>query len=127
MSRQTEITEALAAIVKATAPEIKWGINIVGSRASKEVEGTISYDRVEYRQEAQDYIVANATYSIYVIDINANADLENLSDKLFAVLYNNDFEGLIYNGVVTHVIFGTPRGDQKAAAMLMEYQVEYAM
>lgn len=125
MSRQSEITNALASLVKKAVPSVNWNVNIVGANAGKCVEGTISCDEVSYEQEAYDVCTATATYSIYVLDINGKTDIDNMSDVLFKAVHNNDLNGLIDNGLVKRVVFGTPRGNTKAVAMLMEYQVEY--
>lgn len=125
MSRQSEITNALASLVKKAVPSVNWSVNIVGGNASKGVEGTVSCDEVSYEQDAYDICTATAIYSIYVLDINAKTDIDNMSDVLFKAVHNNDLNGLIDNGLVKRVVFGTPRGNTKAVAMLMEYQVEY--
>lgn len=125
MSRQSEITNALASLVKKAVPSVNWNVNIVGANVGKGVEGTISCDEVSYEQEAYDVCTATAIYSVYVLDINGNTDIDSMSDVLFGALHNNDLNGLIDNGFVKRVVFGTPRGNTKAVAMLMEYQVEY--
>ena len=125
MSRQSEITNALASLVKKAVPSVNWNVNIVGANVGKGVEGTISCDEVSYEQEAYDVCTATAIYSVYVLDINGNTDIDSMSDVLFGALHNNDLNGLIDNGLVKRVVFGTPRGNTKAVAMLMEYQVEY--
>lgn len=125
MSRQSEITNALASLVKKAVPSVNWNVNIVGANAGKGVEGTISCDEVSYEQEAYDVCTATATYSVYVLDINGNTDIDSMSDILFGALHNNDLNDLIDNGLVKRVVFGTPRGNTKAVAMLIEYQVEY--
>ena len=68
---------------------------------------------------------SNSYIRVYVLDINGKTDVDNLCDVLFKALHNNDLNGLIDNGLVKRVTFGTPRGNTKAVAMLMEYQVEY--
>lgn len=125
MSRQSEITSALASLCRKVVPGINWNVNIVGANAGKGVEGTISCDEVSYEQEAYDVCTATAIYSVYVLDINGKTDVDNLCDVLFKALHNSDLNGLIDNGLVKRVTFGTPRGNTKAVAMLMVYQVEY--
>lgn len=125
MSRQSEITNALASLVKKAVPSVNWNVNIVGANVGKGVEGTISCDEVSYEQEAYDVCTATAIYSVYVLDINGNTDIDSMSDVLFGALHNNDLNGLIDNGLVKRVVFGTPRGNTKAVAMRIEYQVKY--
>ncbi len=127
MSRQKEVTAAVAECVRKAVPEINWSINIVGTNASREVEGTISCDEITYEQDAYGICTATAVYSVYVLDINGRTDVDNLSDVLFEALHNNDLNGMIDNGLVKRIVFGTTSMNTRAVAMLLEYNVEYYM
>jgi hypothetical protein len=127
MSRQKEVTAAVAECVRKAVPEINWSINIVGTNASREVEGTISCDEITYEQDTYDICTATAVYSVYVLDINGRTDVDNLSDVLFEALHNNDLNGVIDNGLVKRIVFGTTSMNTRAVAMLLEYHVEYYM
>lgn len=127
MSKRTEVMEALTEIIRNTAPDVPWSVNISGSNVSKGIEGTISCDRVAFDQQAAGLIIATATFSIYVIDMSSDAQIDDISDALFDALECSDLNGTCLVCYVKNIIYGAPRGNQKAMAVLIELQAEYYM
>ena len=56
MSKRTEVVNALLRIVEEAVPSVPWSVNITGSNVSKNIEGTVSCDRVLFDQQARDLI-----------------------------------------------------------------------
>ena len=75
MSKRTEVINALLRIVEEAVPSVPWSVNITGSNVSKNIEGTVSCDRVLFDQQARDLILATATFSVYVVDMGASAQI----------------------------------------------------
>lgn len=125
MSKRTEVTNALLRIVEEAVPSVPWSVNITGSNVSKNIEGTVSCDRVLFDQQARDLIIATATFSVYVVDMGASAQIEDIGDTLFSALNNSDLDGTCLRCDVNSIIYGAPRGNSKAMAMLIEVVAEY--
>lgn len=125
MSKRTEVTEALAEIVREAVPDVPWSVNIAGLNASKDVQGTISCDRVAFDQQAADLIIATATYTIYVVDMSGDAQIDDIGDALFDALNCSDLNKTCLVCYVNNIIYGAPRGNPKAMAVLVELQAEY--
>lgn len=125
MSKRTEVIEALAGIVREAVPNVPWSVNISGSNVSKGIEGTISCDRVAYDQQAAGLIIATATFSIYVVDMGNDAQIDDIGDALFDALNCSDLNKTCLVCYVNNIIYGAPRGNPKAMAVLIELQAEY--
>ena len=125
MSKRTEVIEALAGIVREAAPDVPWSVNISGSNVSKGIEGTISCDRVAFDQQAAGLIIATATFSVYVVDMSGDAQIDDIGDALFEALECSDLNSTCLVCYVKNIIYGAPRGNQKAMAILIELEAEY--
>lgn len=125
MSTRTEVTSALVEIIREAVPSVPWTVNVTGSNVSKGIEGTLSCDRVDFSQEARDIIFATATFTIYVVDMSGNEEIEDIGDILFDALNCTDANGTCLICSVKSIVYGAPRGNTKASALLMELEAEY--
>ena len=125
MSTRVEVTKALASIIREALPNVPWSVNISGANATKGIEGTISCDHVSFEQGARCFVLARATYTVYVIDMQGNAPIEEIGDTLFDVLNCSDLNGACMVCNVNSIVYGAPKGNQKASALLMELVAEY--
>ena len=57
--------------------------------------------------------------------MRASAQIEEIGDTLFSALNNSDLDGTCLRCDVNSIIYGAPRGNSKAMAMLIEVVAEY--
>ena len=123
--RRATVTQTIVDILNEAVPEVPWGIRFSGANRSKEVEGTVSCDRVSFEYDSKDSLVAKATYNIYILDANSTENVDELADKVFVVLNDDDLDGVIICGDITQVQYGSMPGMPSSGVAVLTYVVEY--
>lgn len=123
--RRATVTQTIVDILKEAVPEVPWGVRFSGANRSKGVEGTVSCDRVSFEYDSKDSLVAKATYNIYILDANSTENVDELADKVFFVLNDDDLDGVIICGDITQVQYGSMPGMPSSGVAVLTYVVEY--
>ena len=123
--RRATVTQAIFETLKEAVPEVPWSVRFSGANRSKGVEGTVSCDRVSFEYDSKDSLVAKATYNIYILDANSTENVDELADKVFLVLNDDDLDGVIICGDITQVQYGSMPGMPSSGVVVLTYVVEY--
>lgn len=123
--RRAEVTQTIFDYLKTSVPEVPWSVRLSGANRSKEVEGTVSCDRVSFQYDTKDSLVAKAIYGIYILDANSTENVDALADKVFAVLNNDDLGGVVICGDITQIQYGSKPGMAGSGVAMLTYVVEY--
>lgn len=123
--RRAEVTNAILEALQAGVPDISWTAKIAGVATSNKVEGTIACDRVTFEYDSKNSLVANATYFVYIVDLNSTNDVDGLADAAFQCLNNEDLGGVLIVGDVVRINYGIAPGKPNSSAVLLEYAVKY--
>ncbi len=124
--RRTEVTNAILETLQANVPSVPWTSKVSGVATSNAVEGTVACDSVTFEYDSKDNsVVANATYYVYIVDLNSTTDVDGLADEVFQCLNNDDLGGVLIVGDVVRINYGLAPGKPKSSAVLLEYRVKY--
>jgi hypothetical protein len=86
----------------------------------------VACDSVTFEYDSKDIsVVANATYYVYIVDLNSTVDVDGLADEVFQCLNNDDLGGVLIVGDVVRINYGLAPGKPKSSAVLLEYRVKY--
>ena len=127
MSRRQEVTDAIARILSDELPDIPWTVLVKGLKRSKQTEGTISCDEVTDRFDAKGSRNGRATYSICVVAAGDNVDIDDIADRLDAVILKNPtLDNWATTARITQILFGVSQGQpQEAGVFLATLDVTY--
>lgn len=124
MSKREEVTKALMDLLGQEVPEVSWSQQLTGAARSKELEGSVSCDRISFEWNAKNVRMATASYSIYLLDANTLDGVDELADKIDSVLCEHwHLGGIAVNSAVKEIIFGAAQGKTNAGMALIEYDV----
>lgn len=124
--RRAEVTNAILETLQANVPNVPWTSKVSGVATSNAVEGTVACDSVTFEYDSKDIsVVANATYYVYIVDLNSTVDVDGLADEVFQCLNNDDLGGVLIVGDVVRINYGLAPGKPKSSAVLLEYRVKY--
>ena len=127
MSRRQEVTDAIARILSDELPDIPWTVLVKGLKRSNQTEGTISCDEVTDRFDAKGSRNGRATYSICVVAAGDNVDIDDIADRLDAVILKNPtLDNWATTARITQILFGVSQGQpQEAGVFLATLDVTY--
>lgn len=127
MSRRQEVTDAIARILSDELPDIPWTVLVKGLKRSKQTEGTISCDEVSYSFDAKGSRNGRAIYSVYVVAAGDSVDIDDVADRLDAVIFKNPtLDNWATTARVTQILFGVSQGQpQEAGVLLATLDVTY--
>lgn len=123
--KRKEVTAAILKLLSEALPNIRWQQRISGAGRSKDVEGSVTNDRTDYRYDDKDSLVATAVYYVYIVDANSTENVDEMADTAFKVLNDDDLDGIAVVGEVKRIIYGSPQGRPQAGVALLEYEVTY--
>lgn len=123
--KRKAITAAIIGLLAEVLPDVSWQERISGAARSKAVEGSVTNDRISYRYDDKDCLVATGLYYIYIVDANSVESVDEMSDTAFKALNDEDLGGMAIVGDVKRVIYGTPQGKPQVGVALLEYEVTY--
>ena len=124
--RRAEVTNAILETLQVKVPSVTWTSKVAGVATSNAVEGTVACDSVTFEYDSKDIsVVANATYYVYIVDLNSTVDVDGLADEVFQCLNNDDLGGVLIVGDVVRINYGLAPGKPKSSAVLLEYRVKY--
>ena len=124
--RRTEVTNVILETLQTNVPSVPWTSKVSGVATSNSVEGTVACDSVTFEYDSKDIsVVANATYYVYIVDLNSTVDVDGLADEVFQCLNNDDLGGVLIVGDVVRINYGLAPGKPKSSAVLLEYRVKY--
>lgn len=122
--RRTEVTNAILSALQENVP-ISWTTKVFGVATSNKVEGTIACDRVTFKYDSKNSLVATATYYVYIVDVNSQVNVDALADAVFHCLNNDDLDGVLIVGDIVRISYGIAPGKPDSSAVLLEYVVQY--
>lgn len=126
MSRRQEVTDAIERILKDELPEVPWTVLVKGIKRSKQTEGTISCDEVNFSFDAKGSRNARALYSISAIASGDSVDIDALADNLDKVILNNPtLDNWATTARITQIFFGVAQGREEAGAFIACLDVTY--
>lgn len=126
MSRRTEVTEALLRILQDEAPEVSWNMAVTGAKRGKEVEGTVTCDRIRFEDEGKGEREATAEYSIYILDARSLESVDALADKVESILTANaTLDNWATDSRVKMLVFGAPQGRPNVGLALIDFEVKF--
>ena len=100
-------------------PDIPWTVLVKGFKRSKQTEGTISCDEVTYSFDAKGSRNGRATYSICVVAAGDNVDIDDIADRLDAVILKNPtLDNWATTARITQILFGVSQGQPQEAGVL---------
>lgn len=124
MSKREEVTQALVDLLAQELPEVNWSQQLTGAVRSKEIEGTVSCDRISFEYNAKNVRMATASYEIYLLDSETLDGVDALADKIDTVLCANwHLGGIATNSAVKEIIFGAAQGKANAGMALIAFDV----
>lgn len=125
MNKREIVTAAVLEIAAAAAPDVKWANKLTGANRSREKEGSVTCDRVEYIYKAKGMTFAEATFSIYLIDVNSVDGVDGLADAVFDALHDSDLNGTCIKALVTKVQYGAAKDYPSVGIALLSLDVQY--
>ena len=126
MSRRQEVTDAIERILKDELPEVPWTVLVKGIKRSKQTEGTISCDEVNFSFDAKGSRNARALYSISAIASGNSVDIDALADNLDKVILNNPtLDNWATTARITQIFLGVAQGREEAGAFIAYLDVTY--
>lgn len=126
MSRRQEVTDAIERILKDELPEVPWTVLVKGIKRSKQTEGTISCDEVNFSFDAKGSRNARALYSISAIASGDSVDIDALADNLDKVILNNPtLDNWATTARITQIFFCVAQGREEAGAFIAYLDVTY--
>ena len=123
--RRKAITAAIIELLAKALPDIRWQQRISGAGRGKDVEGSVTNDRIAYHYDDKESLVATAVYHIYIVDANSTENVDELADVAFKALNDDDLDGIAVVGEIKRIIYGSPQGKPQAGIALLEYEVTY--
>lgn len=124
--KQSELTKIIVDYLSSNIP-IDWNGRLTGATLSNKVEGSVTCDRVDFHYDEKVCLVASATYKIYILDANSMEDVDELADKVFHLLNNDDLNGVLIDGLITNITYGSAQGLPKSGLVALTYNIEYYM
>lgn len=127
MSRREEVAAALLELLQEEVPEVlDWKGAVTGVKRAKEVTGTISCDRVKYAFDAKGEREATAEFSIWLLDPNSEAGVDQIADHVDAVLTENPtINRWATDSAVKSITFGVAQGKETAGLACIIFEVKY--
>ena len=99
---------------------------VKGIKRSKQTEGTISCDEVNFSFDAKGSRNARALYSISAIASGDSVDIDALADNLDKVILNNPtLDNWATTARITQIFFGVAQGREEAGAFIAYLDVTY--
>lgn len=123
--KRKEVTAAVIKRLAEALPDIRWQQRVSGAGRGKDVEGSVTNDRISYRYDDKDSLIASAVYYIYIVDANSTENVDEMADVAFKALNDDDLDGLAIVGEIKRIIYGSPQGKPQAGVVLLEYEVAY--
>lgn len=123
--RRKEVSAAICSLLESSVPAVKWVERLSGAGRGKDVCGSVTCDRVEYRWEDKSDLIATAIYSIYLVDAASGGVVDDLADDVFEAIHADDLGGVVLDSNVERVVYGGAQGKPDVGIVMMEYKVEY--
>ena len=125
MAQRNDVTNTMLKACEALLPQVKWGFNLTGARKSNFIEGTISCDQVEFEWVSKDKQNAKAQYSIIIIQLDGDADVDSMADTIFNCFNDTIMGGLVYRVNIKRIAYGAIQGLSTSKVVKLELDVEY--
>lgn len=125
MNKREQVTAAILNIASATVPQVKWASKIKGANRSRDKEGSVTCDSIEYVYKAKGLTFAQARYSIYLVDVTSIDGMDGFADELFDALHDSDLEGTCNKALITRVQYGAPKDYPNVGVVLLTLEAQY--
>lgn len=125
MNTRENVTAAILEIAKNTVPSVKWATKLVGANRGGDIEGSVSCDRIDYTYKAKGLTFAQASYSVYIVDVNSVDGVDGFADELFDALHDSDLNGTCVKALITRVQYGAANGYPNVGVVLLTLEAQY--
>lgn len=125
MATRNDITSTIFTACQAVIPDIKWSYVFTGANKSKDVEGTVSCDKITFKELAKGETYATANYTIFIIDMGKGYDVDSAADALFKVFNQSNMGNICYNVDIKSITYGSVIGVPASSLCKLEMTVEY--
>lgn len=125
MALRNEINETILSACKALLPDIQWTYRLVGAERSKNIQGTISCDRIDILNKSKDLTHALGKYEIFIIDFTGNYDVDTASDTIVDAFNKTNMGGLCLSSEVTRIVYGSAQGYRDSNVCMISLEIEF--